>query len=66
LLALGGATEAAIWSNCFEVVEIAPEWKSIPYGFPLANQQYHILDAQGRDCPDWVTGRLFIAGAGLA
>lgn len=66
LLALGGATEAAIWSNCFEVGEIVPEWKSIPYGFPLANQQYHILDAQERDCPDWVTGRLFIAGAGLA
>lgn len=64
--ALGGATEAAIWSNWFEVRRIEPEWRSIPYGWPLANQSYQILNDALEPAPDGVTGRLFIAGHGLA
>ncbi|WP_437729162.1 amino acid adenylation domain-containing protein [Sorangium sp. So ce861] len=64
--ALGGATEAAIWSNWLEVEDVPPEWRSVPYGFPLANQGYRILDARLRDRPDFVTGALHISGAGLA
>lgn len=67
ILALGGATEASIWSNCFEVPERIPEkWKSIPYGKPLANQRYYILDQNMENCPDWVPGDLYIAGTGVA
>ena len=66
LLALGGATEAAIWSNAFTVEEIDPGWASIPYGRPLANQRYRVVDARGQDRPDWVTGELWIGGDGLA
>ncbi|AEA65979.1 non-ribosomal peptide synthetase [Burkholderia gladioli] len=66
IAALGGATEAAIWSNWFEVEQLDPAWRSIPYGFPLANQSYRILDSQMRDCPDWVPGDLHIGGVGLA
>lgn len=66
LIALGGATEAAIWSNAFEVAEVAPEWRSIPYGHPLRNQSYRVVDARGRDCPDWVVGELWIGGSGVA
>lgn len=66
LISMGGATEASIWSNYYEVSGIEPEWNSIPYGYPLANQQFHIFDVFGRPCPDWVEGRLFIAGKGLA
>ncbi|WP_265299522.1 non-ribosomal peptide synthetase [Verminephrobacter eiseniae] len=65
-ISLGGATEAAIWSNAYEVDEVAPQWRSIPYGFPLANQRYRVVNAQGRDCPDWVAGELWIGGAGVA
>ncbi|MBT2297503.1 non-ribosomal peptide synthetase [Pseudomonas fluorescens] len=65
-IALGGATEAAIWSNHFEVRQALPGWRSIPYGLPLANQAYRVVDALGRDCPDWVTGELWIGGAGVA
>ncbi|MDF2257471.1 non-ribosomal peptide synthetase [Streptantibioticus ferralitis] len=65
-VALGGATEAAIWSNAFEVAEVEPGWRSIPYGFPLRNQRYRVVDTLGRDCPDWVTGELWIGGAGVA
>ncbi|MFC6389510.1 amino acid adenylation domain-containing protein [Methylorubrum zatmanii] len=66
LVALGGATEASIWSNWFPVEAVAPGWRSIPYGWPLANQSYRVLDALGRDRPDWVAGDLHIGGAGLA
>jgi len=66
LVALGGATEAAIWSNAFDVQQVAPQWRSIPYGYPLANQRYRVVDEQGRDCPDWVAGELWIGGAGVA
>ncbi|ETF02458.1 peptide synthetase, partial [Advenella kashmirensis W13003] len=66
-IAMGGATEAAIWSNLCEVpVPVPSEWRSIPYGTPLANQQYRVVDALGRDCPDWVPGELWIGGAGVA
>ncbi|AJQ28946.1 hybrid non-ribosomal peptide synthetase/type I polyketide synthase [Pelosinus fermentans] len=66
LTAMGGATEASIWSNYYHVTGIEPEWRSVPYGYPLANQSFHILDEFGRPCPDWVKGKLHIAGQGLA
>jgi amino acid adenylation domain-containing protein len=66
LVALGGATEAAIWSNAFEVQEVAAGWRSIPYGLPLRNQCYRVVDVRGRDCPDWVAGELWIGGTGVA
>jgi len=67
MAALGGATEAAIWSNVFDVsLPLPPQWKSIPYGRPLRNQAYRVIDALGRDCPDHVPGELWIGGAGLA
>lgn len=67
VVSLGGATEASIWSNHFEVpVDVPPSWASIPYGFPLRNQRYHVLDEDMRDRPDWVPGNLLISGRGLA
>ncbi|MFE5633887.1 amino acid adenylation domain-containing protein [Streptomyces sp. NPDC056543] len=66
LVSLGGATEAAIWSIHHRITTVAPHWRSIPYGTPLANQRFHVLDAALRDRPDLVTGELFIAGVGLA
>ncbi|GMQ58849.1 non-ribosomal peptide synthetase [Vallitalea sediminicola] len=63
---LGGATEASIWSNIFIVEDINDKWKSIPYGKPITNQRYHILNELMEDCPNWVEGRLYIAGEGLA
>lgn len=66
LIALGGATEASIWSNYFIVEHIKKEWKSIPYGYPLANQYYRIVDDEGNICPDYVPGKIQIGGKGLA
>ncbi|MGE5272067.1 MAG: amino acid adenylation domain-containing protein [Thiohalocapsa sp.] len=66
LVALGGATEAAIWSNAHELGELDPEWRSIPYGLPLAGHMLHIVSERGEDCPDWVVGEIEISGQGLA
>ncbi|MFQ1056103.1 phosphopantetheine-binding protein, partial [Gilliamella apicola] len=64
---MGGATEGSIWSNAFDVTLPLPEqWSSIPYGYPLTNQCYRVVDALGRDCPDYVAGELWIGGAGVA
>ncbi|MFJ3946406.1 amino acid adenylation domain-containing protein [Streptomyces griseoaurantiacus] len=65
-VAMGGATEAAIWSNTLTVTEVDPRWASVPYGRPLTGQHYRVVDPAGRDCPDWVPGELWIGGAGLA
>ncbi|MBD8499353.1 non-ribosomal peptide synthetase/type I polyketide synthase [Paenibacillus arenosi] len=66
LMSMGGATEASIWSNYYEVTAVQSDWTSIPYGYPLANQFFYILDEFGRRCPNWVQGKLYIAGKGLA
>ncbi|WP_434570426.1 amino acid adenylation domain-containing protein [Pseudomonas sp. Z3-6] len=66
LVGLGGATEASIWSNLHLIDEIDPAWRSIPYGLPLANQGFRVLDSQWRDAPTWVPGDLYITGVGLA
>ncbi|MGW3210370.1 amino acid adenylation domain-containing protein [Streptomyces sp. NPDC001135] len=66
LVSLGGATEAAIWSIWHPIDRIDPAWTSIPYGTPLRNQTFHVLDAELADQPDHVTGELFIGGAGVA
>ncbi|GMK38343.1 hypothetical protein PCCS19_13970 [Paenibacillus sp. CCS19] len=64
--ALGGATEACIWSNCYEVGGVDPAWASIPYGKPIRNARYYILDRNYRPCPIGAIGELYIGGECLA
>jgi amino acid adenylation domain-containing protein len=66
IISMGGATEASIWSILFPIGELDPEWKSIPYGRPMTNQTFEVLDERLDPCPDWVPGQLYIGGIGLA
>ncbi|QMU71311.1 amino acid adenylation domain-containing protein [Streptacidiphilus sp. P02-A3a] len=66
VLALGGATEASIWSNWYPAASTPDGWTSVPYGWPLANQTMRVLDQALADVPDWVPGDLYIGGSGLA
>lgn len=66
VVSLGGATEAAIWSIAHEIGSVDPGWQSIPYGNPLRNQAFHVLNDRMQPCPIWVPGELFIGGMGLA
>ncbi|AWK11723.1 hypothetical protein DDQ41_25570 [Streptomyces spongiicola] len=62
IVSLGGATEATVWSNYFRVRETDPAWRSIPYGRPIDNARYHILDEDMEPCPVGVEGDLYIGG----
>ena len=66
LIAMGGATEAGIWSNFYPVADGIDGWPSVPYGTPLGGQAFRVVDGAGRDCPDWVPGELWIGGDSLA
>ena len=66
VVCLGGATEASIWSNYYIADRIKREWNMMPYGYPLTNQRYYVLSSLMTDCPDYVKGRLYIGGSGLA
>ncbi|HEX8474391.1 MAG TPA: amino acid adenylation domain-containing protein, partial [Pyrinomonadaceae bacterium] len=66
VISLGGATEATIWSNFFPIGGIEPHWVSIPYGKPIQNARYHVLDAQLDPSPIGVPGDLYIGGDCLA
>jgi amino acid adenylation domain-containing protein len=66
VMSLGGATEASIWSIHYPIATVEPTWNSIPYGKPLTNQTFHVLNQHLEPCPVWVPGQLYIGGIGLA
>ena len=61
-VALGGATEATVWSNFHRIEEVRPGWRSIPYGRPIQNARYYVLDGALEPCPIGVPGDLYIGG----
>ena len=66
VISLGGATEASIWSILYPITKVDPAWKSIPYGQPMSNQRFYVLNEALEDCPTWVPGTLYVGGVGLA
>jgi len=66
IVSLGGATEASIWSILYPIEQLDPKWKSIPYGKPMVNQTFAVLNEAQAPCPVWVPGQLYIGGIGLA
>ncbi len=66
VISLGGATEVSIWSIYYSIQEVDSCWTSIPYGRPLANQKFYVLDENRELCPVGVPGELYIGGVGVA
>ncbi|WP_143328979.1 non-ribosomal peptide synthetase, partial [Clostridium puniceum] len=66
IISLGGATEASIWSIYYPIKEINKNWKTVPYGMPLGNQKFYVLDHHKKLCPIGFQGELYIGGIGLA
>ncbi|MBU3093333.1 amino acid adenylation domain-containing protein [Clostridium sp. CF011] len=66
IISLGGATEASIWSIYYPVTEVKIGWNSIPYGMPLSNQSFYVLNKEMKLCPFGIPGKLYIGGIGLA
>ncbi len=65
VVSVGGPTETTLWNVWRPVDEVDPEWKSIPYGRPIPNVSYHVMDGDGVERPDWVPGELCAGGVGL-
>ena len=66
VVSVGGPTETTLWNIWHPVVSVEPTQKSIPYGRPIANTKYYVLNEALDDCPNWVPGELCCAGVGLA
>ena len=66
VISLGGATEAAIWSISYDISKKAVFTKSIPYGYPMSNQTFYVLNNEMQPCPNGVDGSLYIGGIGLS
>jgi amino acid adenylation domain-containing protein len=66
IISLGGATEASIWSIYYPIPQNWPAGKTIPYGRPLDNQSFYILDSEQQLAPIGAIGELYIGGIGVA
>ncbi|WP_276483898.1 non-ribosomal peptide synthetase [Paraflavitalea pollutisoli] len=66
VISLGGATEGTVWSNYYPIETVLPSWASIPYGRPIWNNSFYILNDHGQPVPKGVVGELYIGGVGVA
>ncbi|MDQ3402559.1 MAG: non-ribosomal peptide synthetase [Actinomycetota bacterium] len=66
VVSVGGPTETTLWNIWHRVVPSDLDRVSIPYGKPIANTTYYILDERGADKPVGVAGQLCCAGPGVA
>jgi len=66
VVSFGGTTETTVFSNWYPVGAVDPAWPSIPYGRPLANNTYHVLDGALSPVPIGVPGDLYIGGDGVS
>ncbi len=66
VISLGGATEGTVWSNFFPVEKVGANWGSIPYGRPMNNNFFYILNEKLQPAPIGVVGELYIGGVGVA
>ncbi|URD52324.1 amino acid adenylation domain-containing protein [Chroococcidiopsis sp. CCNUC1] len=66
VVSVGGPTETTLWNIWYPIEEFDPNWKSIPYGRPISNTRYYILNDALVECPAWVSGEMCVAGVGVA
>ncbi|KAB7836968.1 non-ribosomal peptide synthetase [Streptomyces mobaraensis] len=66
VVSVGGPTETTLWNIRHRVRRLEPGRRTVPYGTPIANTRYRILDERLRDRPVWATGEMYVAGVGLA
>ncbi len=65
-VSVGGPTETTLWNIWHPVEDVSQYTNSIPYGTPVPNNAYRVVDSRGRDCPTWVDGELVASGVGVA
>ncbi len=65
-ISLGGATEGTVWSNYYEIDSDVSKKTSVPYGKPIDNNKFYILDKNKNLVPKGTAGELYIGGVGVA
>ncbi|MFC7615205.1 AMP-binding protein [Actinokineospora soli] len=65
-MSVGGPTETTLWNIWHPIDAVDPAWRSVPYGAPIANTRYRVLDPWLRERPVGVVGELCCAGPGVA
>lgn len=63
---IGGPTETTVWNIMDDVPDGPVTGPSLPYGRPIANCSYHILDDVLAERPDLVPGEMYCGGVCLA
>ncbi len=63
---VGGPTETTIWNICHRINHEDIKGSYIPYGKPLPNVVYHILDENLEECPVGIPGVMYVTGKGVA
>lgn len=65
LYPFGGPTETTCLNiiNC--VTEIDEDWRTVPYGRPIDNASYYILNDELVDVPNWTPGEMYCGGVPL-
>ncbi|WP_315833558.1 non-ribosomal peptide synthetase [Bradyrhizobium prioriisuperbiae] len=66
VISVGGATETSINAVLYHIGRVEPDWPSIPWGKPMANQTAWILSPSLEPCPTYVAGEIHVGGVGLA
>lgn len=66
LVSAGGPTETTLWNILHDVEESDLAEETIPYGKPIANNRYYILNENMQQVPLGVTGTLYGAGIGVS
>lgn len=66
VISLGGATEGTVWSIYYPIEKVTEYQTSIPYGKPMDNNYFYILDDNRKVVPYGVAGELYIGGVGVA
>jgi amino acid adenylation domain-containing protein len=66
MVSVGGPTETTLWNIMHPIESSDIRRQKIPYGKPISNSQYYVLNESMEERPVWVTGELYCAGVGLA
>ncbi len=65
VVSVGGPTETTVWNIWYPVKNVHADWNSIPYGHPIANTRYYVLDEHLQECRHGEPGELCCSGVGL-
>lgn len=66
IFSVGGPTETTIWNIYHKITEEDLFNNYIPYGKPIYNTKYYVLNDYGENCPLGVLGSMYVEGPGVS